>query len=173
MNEAEHCDIRTDGAHIRVEVLSQPRYLAGVRELVLAVSRRIGFGESAAGHIALAIDEALANVIRHGYGGAEDRPIFLSISPLVGPVRGKDAGIRVCIEDHAKQVDPATIKSRDLEAVRPGGLGVHIIKEIMDEVIYEPRKGQGMRVVMTKRLSDEVGPKHTGEGAAESEGGAP
>jgi len=149
---AEHCELCPSGAHIRVQVLSQPRYLAGVRELVLAVARRMGFGESGAGHIALAIDEALANVIRHGYEGAEDRPIFLSISPLIED--DAETGIEVCIEDHAKRVDPSTIKSRDLEAVRPGGLGVHIIQEIMDEVSYEPRESRGMRVRMTKRLAE-------------------
>lgn len=150
MSKAEHCHVCGDGAHIRIEVLSQPRYLAGVRELVLTVSRRLGFGESAAGHIALAIDEALANVIRHGYQGAGDRPIWMAITPL------DEGGIRVCIEDHARQVDPACIKSRDLETVRPGGLGVHIINEIMDDVRYEPRDETGMRVTMTKRLNPTV-----------------
>lgn len=150
-HEAENCRVCPSGAHLRVEVLSQPRYLAGLRELVLTVSRRIGFGEAAAGHIALAIDEALANVIRHGYEGAEDRPIFLAIAPITSGE--EEVGLEVCIEDHARQVDPAKIKSRDLEAVRPGGLGVHIIREIMDEVVYEPREGEGMRVVMTKRLT--------------------
>jgi len=149
--EAEHCAVGPGGPHLRVEVLSQPRYLAGLRELVLTISRRLGFGESAAGHIALAIDEALANVIRHGYEGQTDRPIFLAVSPI--EENGQPAGIRICIEDHARQVDPSKIKSRDLEAVRPGGLGVHIIREIMDEVTYEPRSEKGMRVVMSKRIT--------------------
>lgn len=163
MKEAENCEICTHGAHIRVEVLSQPRYLAGVREMVLAVSRRLGFGESGAGHIALAIDEALANVIRHGYEGAADRPIFLTIAPLVED--GAETGMRVCIEDHAKKVDPSKIKSRDLEAVRPGGLGVHIIQEIMDEVEYTPRDERGMRVTMVKRLTSDAEAPSASEGA--------
>ena len=148
MSTAEHCSVCRSGAHIKIEVLSQPRYLAGVRELVLTVSRRLGFGEAAAGHIALAIDEALANVIRHGYGGDESQPIWLSITPL------DEGGMTICIEDQAKQVDPSCFKSRDLETIRPGGLGVHIISEIMDEVVYEPREQEhGMRVTMTKRLT--------------------
>ncbi len=163
MQEAEHCCICSDGAHIRVEVLSQPRYLAGVREMVLAVSRRLGFGESGSNHIALAIDEALANVIRHGYDGASDRPIFLTIAPLVE--NGAETGMRVCIEDHARKVDPSKIKSRDLEAVRPGGLGVHIIQEIMDEVVYTPRDDKGMRVTMVKRLTSESEAPAASEGA--------
>jgi serine/threonine-protein kinase RsbW len=165
---AEDCRVCPEDAHLRIEVLSQPRYLAGLRELVLTVSRRLGFGEAAAGHIALAIDEALANIIRHGYEGAEDRPIFLAIAPMVEG--DAEVGLEVCIEDHARQVDPSKIRSRDLEAVRPGGLGVHIIREIMDEVVYEPRRDQGMRVVMTKRLTPSTGPAETGGVADESEG---
>jgi anti-sigma regulatory factor (Ser/Thr protein kinase) len=167
--EAEHCCVGAGGPHLRVEVLSQPRYLAGLRELVLTISRRLGFGEAAAGHIALAIDEALANVIRHGYEGAGDRPIFLAVAPI--EESGRPVGVRICIEDHARQVDPAKIKSRDLEAVRPGGLGVHIIREIMDEVTYEPRPEKGMRVVMIKRINSGAGgpgaepdARSTGEG---------
>jgi anti-sigma regulatory factor (Ser/Thr protein kinase) len=56
------------------------------------------------------------------------------------------------IEDEAEQVDPCTIKSRCLDEVRPGGLGVHIIREVMDEVAYECRSGGvGMRLTMVKK----------------------
>ena len=95
----------------------------------------------------------------------DDRAVaFLTIAPLVED--GKESGIRVCIEDHAKKVDPSKIKSRDLEGVRPGGLGVRIIKEIMDEVEYTPRDERGMRVTMIKRLtSDGETPASASEGA--------
>jgi anti-sigma regulatory factor (Ser/Thr protein kinase) len=54
-------------------------------------------------------------------------------------------------------VDPATIRSRDLDDIRPGGLGVHIIHEVMDEVRYERRDSRGMRLTMVKqRRSPEV-----------------
>ena len=56
------------------------------------------------------------------------------------------------IEDLASQVDPADIQSRDLDDIRPGGLGVHIIREVMDEVTWERRSPKGMRLTMIKRL---------------------
>jgi anti-sigma regulatory factor (Ser/Thr protein kinase) len=59
-------------------------------------------------------------------------------------------GVRIVIEDEARQVDPTRMKSRDLEDIRPGGLGVHIIREVMDEAVYEKRAPVGMRLTMVK-----------------------
>lgn len=134
---------------LRVELLSQPRYLAGARELVSAVSKRFGFNEAACGQIALAVDEALCNVIRHGYDRRPDGRIWISLWPIERP--GADpSGIKIVIEDEARQVDPQSIRSRNLEDVRPGGLGVHIIHQIMDAVRFEKREHAGMRLVMLK-----------------------
>lgn len=141
----------SDKPHVRLEVLSNPLYLCGARELVSAVAKRLSFDEMACCQIALAVDEALCNVIRHGYDRQTDRPIWLSIFPE-GPADHPDM-LRIVIEDEAKQVDPEVIKSRDLEDVRPGGLGVHIIKEVMDEVRYEKRGAVGMRLTMSKKVA--------------------
>lgn len=164
----------SESEHIRIEMLSQPRYLSGVRTLVSAVAQRLGFDESQCGQIALAVDEALCNVIRHGYERSPKGKIWVKIWPvddeageacqgaaLDAPLdqhRPRAGGIKIVIEDMARQVDPSEIKSRDLAEVRPGGLGVHIIREIMDEVVYEQRRdadgdqpGRGMRLTMIKR----------------------
>ena len=132
--------------HVMVEVLSQPRYLSGARDLVSAVSKRLGFDDTACSQIALAVDEALCNIIRHGYDQRADGKIWISI----WPVDGDGGGIRIQIDDRAKQVDPKGIKSRDLDDIRPGGLGVHIIHQVMDEARYEQREGGGMRLSMRK-----------------------
>ena len=63
--------------------------------------------------------------------------------------RFKDTG-RPLILVFFKQVDPESIQPRDLDDIRPGGLGVHIIREVMDEVAYEKRQGPGMRLTMIK-----------------------
>ena len=44
---------------IRVEMVSDPTYLSGARELIASVARRLGFAEEGCGQIALAVDEAL------------------------------------------------------------------------------------------------------------------
>jgi anti-sigma regulatory factor (Ser/Thr protein kinase) len=168
----------SERAHIEIEMLSQPRYLSGVRTLVSAVAQRLGFHEGECGQIALAVDEALCNVIRHGYERNPKGRIWIKIWPvddeagetcegaaLDAPLdqhRPQAGGIRVVIEDLARRVDPDDIRSRDLTEVRPGGLGVHIMREVMDEVRFEHREdaetgesGRGMRLTMTKRRSSE------------------
>ncbi len=158
----------TERPHIRVELLSNPVYLAGVRDLVSVVAQRLGFGDADRAQIALAVDEALCNIIRHGYDRRTDCPIWINIWPMA--VNGSVGGLRIVIEDEAKQVDPAKIRGRDLEDIKPGGLGVHIIREVMDEAVYEVREGGGMRLTLVK-LKD--GPKaRAGLSASGGEGSA-
>jgi len=135
-------------------MVSDPTYLSGARDLVAAVARRLGFSEEGCGQIALAVDEALCNIIRHGYDRRKDAPIWISLWPLAAS-NGSGAGIRIVLEDEARQVDPAQIRSRDLDEVRPGGLGVHIIQQVMDEATYEKREKAGMRLTLVKRRSSE------------------
>lgn len=163
------------GPEVRIELRSNPIYLSGTREMVAAVARRLGFLDEACGQIALAVDEALCNVIRHGYGRRTDRPIWITLRPLGGvpnPEVGSNptTGLEIMIEDEAKQVDPCLIRSRDLEEVRPGGLGVHIIKAVMDDVRYERREGVGMRLVMVKQRAV-AGNGGTGGGGARASSG--
>jgi anti-sigma regulatory factor (Ser/Thr protein kinase) len=134
---------------IELRLTSDPMYLCGARELVGCIARRIGFDDMDCSKIALAVDEALANIIRHGYDRAFDKPIWLGLSPIK-PSADSIGGIVITIEDEAKQVNPCDMKGRDLEDVRPGGLGVHIIHEVMDEVEYNKRTPCGMRLTMTK-----------------------
>ena len=156
---------------IQLAITSNPLFLSGTRELVYHVASRVGFSEEACGQMALAVDEAICNVIRHGYDRALDKPIWISLSCL-GGVAAPEAqqnnpttGLQIVIEDEARQVDLAMIKSRNLDEIRPGGLGVHIIQEVMDEVKYEHRNGSGMRLTMVK-LRNSSKRTDTGEEAA-------
>jgi anti-sigma regulatory factor (Ser/Thr protein kinase) len=133
-------------AHVRLEMLSQARFLSAARAMVSHIAQRLGFSELHCGQISLAVDEALCNIINHGYEKRPDGRIWLNVWALDEDPQG----IKLVIEDRARQVDPETIRSRDLEDIRPGGLGVYIIREIMDEVRYEKREGGGMRLTMIK-----------------------
>jgi anti-sigma regulatory factor (Ser/Thr protein kinase) len=133
---------------MQILMLSQPRWLAAVRALVGTVAQRLGFSDMQCGQISLAVDEALCNVICHGYQRREDGKLWINIWSL----NDKTGGLKIVIEDLAAQVDPAQIKPRSLDEIRPGGLGVHIIREVMDEVRYERRTGPGMRLTLIKHL---------------------
>lgn len=143
MSNSEH-----DIADLRIR--SEPSELAQVRACVHEKAELIGFDENAIGEIMLAVDEALANVIRHGYGGACDRPIEIRIERTQD---GDRPGLVFTIRDFGRQVDPQAIVSRPLDDVRPGGLGVHIIQSVMDEVTYDPAEGGGMRLTMKKTVT--------------------
>lgn len=131
---------------IRLEILSRPELLAPVRAMLVSLAERFGFDDIETGHLALAVDEALANVIRHGYESRPDGRIWLTILTIEEPT----PRIRVEIEDEGRQVDPATIAGRELDEIRPGGLGVHIMREVTDACDFEPRRPTGMRLVLEK-----------------------
>lgn len=137
-------------AQIELRITSRPELLAAARALVEAAALRLGFDEPTAGRITLAVDEAMTNVIRHGYAGAQGEPVWVRIDPIDD--RGAPA---VCfiVEDQCRGVDPAHIQPRPIDALRLGGLGVRIIHEVMDSVEYRRRDtGEGVSLRMVKRL---------------------
>jgi anti-sigma regulatory factor (Ser/Thr protein kinase) len=132
-----------------LELFSQARLLSSARSLAQQFAQRVGFSDMECHQIGLALDEALCNIINHGYDKRPDGRIRVSLSDL----KSDPAAIGIVIEDRARQVDPDEIRSRDLDDIRPGGLGVFLMREIMDQVTYEPRDGGGMRLTMIKRSS--------------------
>jgi len=129
-------------------ILSDPANLAQVRVAVEAGGRQAGFDQKECAAMALAVDEALANVIRHAYGGLLDKQIKIGIEQL--NELDDRRGIMICIRDFGKSVDPSKIKGRELSDIRPGGLGVHIMREVMDEVVFECQPEGGTLLRMTK-----------------------
>ena len=140
---------------MKTQLLYDGRFCAEARrlkEIRAAVRRAVvaaGCGPRCADDIVMAVDEACQNIIRHGYGGDCDAGIELRIER-----RGDE--LRFGLRDHAPPVDPERCEPRDLEDVRPGGLGLHLMREVMDECRYEhPEAGEGNLLLMTKRIDTE------------------
>ena len=133
---------------VELTITSDPGCLPVVRSAVAQMAHIEGFDESDAHALTWAVDEALSNVIKHGYDGRSGNPISISLCP----VRAGDgrSGISVNIRDQGRQVDPSCIKSRNLDEIRPGGLGVHIIKTVMDDYAYSCHPDGGMQLTMVK-----------------------
>ena len=129
-------------------ILSDPANLAQVRAAVETLGKLTGFDQKECAAMALAVDEALTNVIRHAYGGSLDKEIKICIEEL-NEVDDRQ-GLLICIRDFGKAVDPCKIKGRELSDIKPGGLGVHIMREVMDEVIFESQPDGGTLLRMTK-----------------------
>ncbi|TVQ79394.1 MAG: ATP-binding protein [Phycisphaeraceae bacterium] len=141
--------------HVCMEMYSQARYLSGAREMVAGIAKRYGFDDNEASRIALAVDEAISNVIRHCYHRCPDGPIRIRVWPHSQTLDSDAKGIIVAIEDEGPQIDPDSIRGRDLDDVRPGGLGVFIMREVMDGVRFERRTDlgdRGMRVIMCRAV---------------------
>ncbi|MAE63079.1 MAG: hypothetical protein CMJ18_02300 [Phycisphaeraceae bacterium] len=136
------------GPDLEIQISSDPRYVCAVRAAMESAARARGLAEATCAELALATGEAVANVINHGYQGRGDGPIWIRFTGVDDPGR---EGIEIEIEDECPDVDLASIKSRALDQVRPGGLGVHIIRQTMDEVEYVHREdGRGVRLRMRK-----------------------
>jgi len=133
---------------ILLQITSDPCNLRIVRAALESASAVMGLGKREAVELVLAVDEALTNVIRHGYKDEPDQPISLRIEQIEHDGR---SGVAVVIEDECRGVDIAKIKGRPLEDIRPGGLGVHIIQRTMDHVDFSEREnGAGIRLTMHK-----------------------
>jgi anti-sigma regulatory factor (Ser/Thr protein kinase) len=117
--------------------------LALVRARLREFLSVVGFGEQEAERIVLAIDEACTNIIRHAHQG-EVKPVWL------GMERHTERVVFV-LQDRGAPCDPDRIQGRSLEEVRPGGLGVHIIREVFDVVEYTPLE-EGTQLRLEKRL---------------------
>ena len=115
-----------------------------VRETVRSAARLCGFDGPTTEDIVLAVGEACQNVILHAYAGRDDGQILLDIR------RGGDRMILRVI-DFGPPADPKRVKPRDLQDVRPGGLGTHFIRQLMDSADFGPGPdGQGNVLQMTK-----------------------
>jgi len=136
---------------VRLSIASDPAHLPGVRSAVESFCAMMGFDEATRGQIVLAVDESLTNIIRHAYHGAADKPIEITLRRAADAAGGRL--LRIELRDWGERVAPEQIRSRDLREVRPGGLGVHIMNECMDEVRYDPAPEGGTRLTMVKKLS--------------------
>jgi anti-sigma regulatory factor (Ser/Thr protein kinase) len=131
---------------LKMELPSHPQVLCVVRSAVQEFATVVGFNEEECRSIILAVDEALTNIIRHAYENRYDQTIELTCRRL-GPDLGSDPGkplerasdgLEFILMDRGRSAEPEEMKGRDLDDVRPGGLGIHLITKIMDEVSYAP-----------------------------------
>ena len=121
--------------------------LRSIRESVRRSAEDGGVREQALEDVVLAVDEACQNIIRHAYGGENDGEIEIRIE------RASDE-LRIWLRDFAPSVDPECLESsRSLSEVRPGGLGTHFIRSLMDEAEFVPQpEGAGNLLRMIKRV---------------------
>ncbi len=125
---------------------AQPESLRRVREAAAASLRAVGLSPEAVERLVLALDEACANVIRHGYRGAGGGLMDLALER-----RGQS--LVFLLRDYCDAVSPARLRPKRPSRKRAGGLGLHFIDTIMDHWEHrKPADGRGNLLVMSKKI---------------------
>jgi len=126
-----------------MELRSDPAMLCVVRNALGELAAKLGFSEPECRAVVLAVDEALTNIIRHAYLGDAERPIEASFRRINVRRDGKSGdALEIVLEDRGVTANPKKMCGRALEDVRPGGLGLHFIRESMDTVEFSRRWGR-------------------------------
>ncbi len=138
-------------ADLSFEILSHPAYLSLARDAAASVvgGRLESKGVS---EIQVALSEAISNVIRHTYKNDQTQKIEIDMG-LRGEV------FEIVVRDYGPKVNPEKLVGRALEAVRPGGLGIHFMKTVFQDVTYDTSVEIGNRLILRRR----VGGKTQGE----------
>jgi serine/threonine-protein kinase RsbW len=131
-----------------VQFAAKFEFLDEIREYVGIIAREGGFGDKDVYNIQLATDEAASNVIEHAYENRSDGVLELSCG-----VQGDT--IKIILTDHGGSFDPSEIPFPDLKADlsdrKIGGLGIFLMRKLMDEVHYESRTDKSNTLTMIKR----------------------
>jgi serine/threonine-protein kinase RsbW len=132
---------------VTIKVQSHPRYLSLIREVTARFCMICGLDEETIGRIKLAVDEACSNVIKYAYHGDTSKGIVVRYVVT-------QKKISIIIEDNGEKADPEKIQGRDLDDVRPGGLGMHFIRRVFDLVEYDAKKVKGNRLLLIKQAGE-------------------
>lgn len=132
-----------------VRLPSQTDNLELIRNFIAGVARKVGFHEDDINKIELAVDEACTNVIEHAYKGRKNENIDVAIQIDYQK-------FTVIVTDKGQRFTPADIEMPDMEEylaeLRVGGLGIYLMKTLMDEVQYQSDPDGRNRVKMVKHF---------------------
>jgi len=127
-------------------ISSEPRLLPALRGAMEQITAVFGWNQTDCRAIALALQEALTNKIRHAYRNRPDGVITMEIQ-----ARENDMEFR--LTDQGDPPDPGKICARAAGSLTPGGLGTHIIRDVMDSVFYSS-SAEGNHVVLIRRFPE-------------------
>ncbi|MBX3042291.1 MAG: ATP-binding protein [Candidatus Kapabacteria bacterium] len=134
--------------------LSGSQELEKIRNFVFECSVKFGFDNNISNKIALAVDEACSNLIKYAYNNNSNNEIKVKINK-----NETTNYLIVKIEDDSQPFNPLSIESPDMvdyfKHFRKGGLGIHIMKLVMDEIEYIPKTNfyKYNTLILKKRLN--------------------
>lgn len=126
-----------------ITIPSHPKYLGVVRSVTAKMGELYGLKPDEIEDVKRAVDEACSNVIKYACEGKPGQTIGITYR-LTGE------GFEVIMEDTGVKAQPETIRGRSLDDVRPGGLGVHLIRKAFDIVSFDEKKTEGNRLRLVR-----------------------
>jgi anti-sigma regulatory factor (Ser/Thr protein kinase) len=133
---------------LHLRILSDPANVAGIRLAIEKMCADGGFDAKALEEVGLCVNEALANVIRHAYHEAFDKPIEID-------ARMESGAIHIAIRDWGNGAVPNVAEAKKLDPLKPGGLGLICLKKMMDQVVFVPQP-DGMLLEMTRMSTSDA-----------------
>lgn len=131
-------------ATLTLTLKNQPSEIGRLVDLLEAFGAQSGLSEDATFKLTLALDEIVANVIRHGFGDDQEHRIEVKVTV-------DDRTVTASVEDDGRAFDPreAPVPDLDLpiEMRTPGGLGMHLVRQTMDSVEYRRDDGRNILTV--------------------------
>ena len=142
--------------HKELVASNNTSHLVSIRQIVAEAATESNFDESETNRIVLAVDEAVSNVIEHAYEDCEGQSGDIQVT-----IDADDTKFEVIIADNGKQFDPGNIDEPDIvEHVKQGkkkGLGIFLMRQIMDEVKYTFVQGVRNELRLVKYFRREGG----------------
>jgi serine/threonine-protein kinase RsbW len=127
---------------VELRIPSKAEWVAVARLAVAAVANRLNFSIEDIEDIKLAVAEACTNCIQHASGSNQ-----IEIT-----CETEAEGLTVRVRDYGHGTRPEQIVSRRVDEPRVGGLGVFLIRSLMDTVEYDVSSDSGTNLVMTKKV---------------------
>ena len=122
--------------------------LKEVRMFSREVFEKINLPQEQKDELVLAIAEAAQNIVKHAYKGVEETTDTMQIK-----ISLKDGDLEIGFFDKGKPVVPENIHHRQLDDIKPGGLGTFFIKQIMDGAVFKKdQKGWVNHLILTEKI---------------------
>jgi len=129
---------------VELRIPSKAEWVAVARLAVAAVANRLNFSIEDIEDVKLAVAEACTNCIQHAHGSDQ-----IEITCETEP-----EGLTVRVRDYGRGTRPEAISSRRVDEPRVGGLGVFLIRSLMDSVEYDVHPERGTNLVMIKKVTN-------------------
>ena len=134
-----------------LKVTSRTENLSVIREFIQSAARQVGMKPGMTEDIMLAVDEACTNIIKHAYKSFPEGEILLKL-------KYSDHKLIITIKDFGQSFHAEEVPDPDLQKYykqhRVGGLGMYLMKTLMDEVKYSSVPGKYNEVYLTKNLNN-------------------